>query len=77
MNLKAQLCICEFTGHICDGRSGFVTFIIIRKLYMGATVKGYCQDCLLAHSLDYMQCNSCDRKHESQKGNVVGFEPIS
>lgn len=77
VNLKAQLCVCELTRHTCDSISGLVAFMKIRKLYIGATVKGYCQDCLPAHSLKYMLWNSCGRKHESQKGNAVVFEPTS
>lgn len=71
MNVKTELSICKLTGQICDSLSGFVVLINISKLCMGATVKGYCQYCLPAHSLKDILWNSCERKHELQKGNTV------
>lgn len=71
MNVKAELSIYKLTRQVCDSLSGFVVLINIRKLYMGATVKGCCQDCLPAHPLKDILWNNCDRKHELQKGNTV------
>lgn len=71
MNVKAELSIYNMTRQICDSLSGFVVLINIRELYMGTTVKGRCQACLPAHSLKDILRNSCDRKHELQKGNTV------
>lgn len=71
MNVKTEPSICELTRQVCDSLSGFVVLIYVRKLYMGVTVKGCCQDCLPAHSLKDILWPSCDRKHELQKGNTV------
>lgn len=71
MNVKVELSIYKLTRQICESLSGSVVLINIRKLYMGATIKGCCQDCFPAHSLKDILWNNCDRKHELQKGNTV------